>query len=238
VDPQFDLIERLPKSRTARVVDIGCGTGVMLREFPPGWDLVSGCDYSQTALEFSRRRGLKDLLRCDAMRLPMATGSIDLVLAIDVVEHLADDAGCLSEIARVCRPGGYVLLHVPTFQILWSDKDVLNHHQRRYRREQFLALVERCGLAVERARFINSFVFPAALVRSLAQRLLDRLRPRVADGASSSVDHLYRIPETVNRAMIGLMSLEWRTVSPWIPFGMSLVCLARKPLTEESLRPA
>lgn len=225
----FDLIERLPKERAARVVDIGCGTGVMLREFPPGWGLVSGCDYSQAALEFSRQRGLKDLLRCDATRLPIATGSIDLVLALDVVEHLADDEGCLGEIARVCRPGGHVLLHVPTFQILWSDKDVLNHHHRRYRRERFLALIERSGLVLERARFINSFLFPAALARALVQRLLERFHPRPAVGAAPSVDHLYRIPEAVNRAMIGLMSLEWRTVSPWVPFGMSLVCLARKP---------
>ena len=229
----FELIEKLAKGGASRVVDVGCGTGVMLREFPAGCGAVFGCDFSELALSYSRRRGLRDLVRCDATRLPFASDSIDLVLALDVVEHLADDAGCVREIARVCRPGGHALLHVPAFPILWSDKDVLNHHFRRYRREQFLSLVERAGLVIERASFINSVLFPAALARGIVQRVAGRLRPAPAEARAPSVDHLYRIPEAVNRFMIGLMNLEWRAVSPWVPFGMSLVCLARKPPSEE-----
>ena len=57
-----------------------------------------------------------------------------LIVSTDwLVEHLDDDAGCLSEIARVCEPGGHVLIHVPAFPVLWSKKDELNHHRRRYR---------------------------------------------------------------------------------------------------------
>jgi SAM-dependent methyltransferase len=153
---------------------------------------------------------------------------MDLVLALDVVEHLADDGGCVREMARVCRPGGHALLHVPAFQVLWSDKDELNHHHRRYRRADFIALVERSGLTVERSYFINSFLFPVALARSLGQRIAERIRPRPRGGPPPSVDHLYRIPEAVNRLMTGLMGLEWRALSAWIPFGMSFVCVATK----------
>ena len=234
----FDLIADLGRSgRLAansangkpRAVDVGCGTGVMLQEFPAGWGSVTGCDFSELALTYCRRRGIRDLVRCDATRLPFPSDSIDLVLALDVVEHLADDRGCLGEIARVCRPGGHALLHVPAFQILWSDKDELNHHQRRYRRADFIALVERSGLVVERSYFINSLLFPAALARSAGQRIAERLRPRTPGAPPASVDHLYRIPEAVNRLMTGLMRFEWRTLSPWIPFGMSFVCVAGKP---------
>jgi SAM-dependent methyltransferase len=211
-----------------RALDVGCGTGAILKEFGAGWGVVAGCDHSPLALSFSQARGLHDLVRCNGTELPFASGSLDLVMAIDVIEHI-DDEGCMREMVRICRSGGYVLVHVPAFDILWTDKDDVNHHLRRYRRRDLVQLVERHGLSVETVFHLNVLLFPVALLRALGQKVRWGFRPRPAVSAAT-IDHLYRLPPSLNRMMTGLMTLEhWLFGRAAPPFGMSLVCLARKP---------
>ena len=223
-----ELIAGLGQGAGGRALDVGCGTGIHLKEFPDSWRLVAGCDYSELALSFCSERGLRGLIRCDATRLPFASGAFDLVTALDVVEHLDDDEGCLREIARVTRGGGHVLLHVPAFPVLWTDKDELSHHRRRYRRAELTGLVARSGLEVTQLFYINTFLFPVALLRAAAQRLTHRRE--AAPAQETDLDPLYRIPASLNRLMTALMDVERRVVARVpIPFGLSLVCLTRKP---------
>jgi SAM-dependent methyltransferase len=220
------LIAPFAAAGAGRVVDVGCGTGITLLSFPYPAALLCGCDFSPLALDFSRRRGLRSLLRSDATRLPFRSDSVDLVLALDVIEHLDDDAAAVAEIARVTRRGGHVLVHVPAFSILWSDKDDLNHHRRRYRRAELQRLIERAGLRVRTLAYVNAWVFPIALARALLQR-----RSRTASAPAPSaqaLDSIFRIPPALNRLLLGVMGLEARLLRV-LPFGMSLVCLAEKP---------
>lgn len=224
----FALLDRLALRRDARVLDVGCGTGIMLHELAARFDTAAGLDYSALALEFCRQRGLRRLIRGDATRLPYASDSVDVALALDVVEHLDDDAGCVAELARVCRPGGHVLVHVPAFPFLWSDKDVLNHHRRRYRRAGLRALIEAAGLEVRHLTHFNSTVFPLAAGMA-ALRGGGAATTAPADGAAS-LDALYALPAPLNRALTALLGVEGALAQRLaVPFGMSLVCLARKP---------
>ncbi len=226
----FQLIRELGHQPGRRALDVGCGTGIMLREFPADWTLVAGCDFTDLALSFCRERGLGALVRGSAVELPFATESLDLVMALDVVEHLDDDTAAMREITRVCRRGGHVLVHVPAFPILWTDKDVLNHHRRRYRRAELLALIGRSGLQVERLFYLNVFLFPVALLRAIAERLIGTRRAAAPAPSAPVLDAIYRIPDALNRAMTTLMDVERHLVTRVpVPFGMSLVCLARKP---------
>jgi SAM-dependent methyltransferase len=212
-----------------RALDVGCGTGAVLTEFPPEWTLVVGCDSSPLALSFCQQRGLREIVRCAGSGLPFANGAFDLVMAIDVIEHLDDDVGCVNEMARICRPGGYVLVHVPAFEILWTDKDDVNHHRRRYRQRQLLDMVRRSGLTVQTSFHLNSFLFPVALMRAFGQKLRWGFRQRPPVSAAS-IDHLYRLPAWINRFMTGFIAFEHRLLGQSAPpFGMSLVCLAQKP---------
>ncbi len=63
--------------------------------------------------------------------LPMRSGSIDLVVAFDVLEHILDDAAALREVERVLRPGGCLLVTVPADMDLWSAHDEAVGHVRR-----------------------------------------------------------------------------------------------------------
>jgi SAM-dependent methyltransferase len=224
----FALLDQLGLRRDARVLDVGCGTGIMLRELAERFDAAAGIDYSGLALEFCRQRGLRRLARGDATRLPYASEALDLVLALDVVEHLDDDAGCVAEMARVCRPGGHVLVHVPAFPFLWSDKDVLNHHRRRYRRAALRTLIEATGLEVRHLTHFNSTVFPLAAGMAWARGSASATAP--PERGAAALDALYALPAPLNAALTAMLGVEGalaRRVA--VPFGMSLVCLARKP---------
>ncbi len=215
-------------SGAGRVLDVGCGTGAMLRELVPGRQLNTGCDRSEAALAFCRRRGLRSLVQCEAISLPFADAAFALVMALDVIEHLSDDRTCVRELARVCTPGGHVLIHVPAFQFLWSDKDDLNQHYRRYGARHLDELVQQAGLRVIHRRYLNTTLMPIALLRSLWQRWVAR-RSHAGD-SPAHLDHLYEIPRSLNSALTALLDAERRIGMRWpAPFGMSLLCLARKP---------
>ena len=186
---------------------MGCGTGAILTEFPPGWSVVAGCDYAPEALGFCQQRQLHQLVRSTGVDLPFATGAFDLVMAIDVIEHLDDDAGCVQEMTRICRSGGCVLVHVPAFEILWTDKDDLNHHRRRYRMQEITDLMQRCGLRVETAFHLNTLIFPIALLRAAEQKVRESVGAR-RPVSIASVDRLYNLPKWLNRTMLGVMTFE------------------------------
>src|SRR5260221_13622680 len=78
-----------------RALDVGCGTGIMLRDLPREWPMAVGCDRSETALAYCRQRGLRSLVECDAISLPFPDGRFALVMALDVIEHVDDDHACL-----------------------------------------------------------------------------------------------------------------------------------------------
>lgn len=84
-------------------------------------------------------------------RLPFADASFDLVCALDIIEHVADDIGAISELARVSRPGAIILLSTPLHPEYWTPFDEIVGHYRRYPPQQLLELLERHGIAVERS---------------------------------------------------------------------------------------
>lgn len=86
-----------------------------------------------------------------ATALPFPVAAFDLVGAFDVVEHVADDEAVFSEIARVLKPGGALLLSVPLHADRWTEFDAAVGHHRRYDPEALSGILERHGLRVERS---------------------------------------------------------------------------------------
>jgi SAM-dependent methyltransferase len=83
--------------------------------------------------------------------LPFADASFDLVCALDIVEHVDDDAAALAELSRVARPGAAVLLSVPLHPELWNAFDDFVGHRRRYRPELLTETLGSHGFAIERS---------------------------------------------------------------------------------------
>jgi SAM-dependent methyltransferase len=83
--------------------------------------------------------------------LPFAAGSFDLVCAFDIVEHVEDGEGALSELARICAPGAALLLAVPLYEARWTPFDDLVGHHRRYEPAQLQARLASRGFVIERS---------------------------------------------------------------------------------------
>ena len=115
----------VPVRRGQRVLEVGCGTGVVLRDLAPRVGrrgAVTGVDASRTILQTARRlcRAHPNiaLRHADGVRLPFADGQFDTALAMTVILHVADPLGVVREMARVTRPGGRVGLQDQDFGML------------------------------------------------------------------------------------------------------------------------
>jgi len=91
----------------ARAVDLCCGTGDLLLAFErAGRARIYGADFCHPMLLGARRKGATRLVEADALRLPLADGSVDLVASAFGFRNLSNYRAGLTEIRRVLRPGG------------------------------------------------------------------------------------------------------------------------------------
>jgi SAM-dependent methyltransferase len=201
-----------------RVLDIGCGTGATMDHLKQ-YGQPHGIDLSELPLSFSRKRGHQRVMRASATELPFESESFDLVTALDIVEHLDDDVKGLAEIRRVLKPGAPAVILVPAFQSLWGPNDDQSGHKRRYRLKELRAAVEKVGLRVERISYANFAMFiPIWLGRKILT-MLGR-----AEQAENRINH-----PLINNLLAKIFSSE----AGWLrrhslPFGVSIICVARK----------
>jgi SAM-dependent methyltransferase len=206
------------KDHRPHILDVGCGTGANLMMLSKFGD-AEGVDISEDALSFCRERGLQNVRLGAAEKLPYEDGTFDLVTALDVVEHLDDDVAGLSEMRRVLRPDGHLLLFVPTFMFLWGLQDEVSNHRRRYRLPELRRAVSKAGFRVERTTYANiTFFMPVLLVRKFMR--LTGLRTATENSINiSAMNGLFG-------RIFGAESRLLRHTN--LPFGVSGLCIARR----------
>jgi len=215
------FVKRMTKGRvTPKILEIGSSYGVLSRKLSD----FSKCFATDISFEVIRCGGYKPALCCDGGGLPFKNESFDIVIAVDVLEHLADDIHCLKEISRVLMPGGDSLILVPAFPFLWSDMDEQDCHYRRYTRTSLKsALSSVTVLRIIRITYFNTFMFlPIALIR-ITQRLLKRFNKNIETEGMSVP------PSWFNIILKYIFVLEARLVFHCnFPFGVSLISIIQK----------
>jgi SAM-dependent methyltransferase len=211
-------------SRRPQILDVGCGTGANLLLLSKYGD-AEGVDVSEDALAFCRERGLDKVKKGAGEALPYETATFDLVTAFDVIEHMDDDLAGLKEMRRVLRPGGRVLLFVPTFMFLWGLQDEVSNHRRRYRLPEVRTLLENAGFEIERLTYANiTFFLPILLVRKFMR----------LTGLKAATENSINLPALngVFGSLFGFESTMLRYAN--LPFGVSGLCVARAIPPSES----
>jgi SAM-dependent methyltransferase len=136
---------------------------------------------------------------------------VDSVLAMNVLEHIEDDAAALRALGRLLVPTGAVVLWVPAYPALYGDFDRMVGHYRRYTPASLRATVEAAGLVPELVRPVN-------LLGGIAWWAAVR-RGRAGSASERLVRAYDRFVVPVTRAL----ERHW---SP--PFGQSVLCVARR----------
>lgn len=171
-----DLLRRRGRLEAARVLDVGSGdawfASQLVAQLPRGaqvtcWD--TGYDQGAGSKAAPELRLVKE----------RPAGEVDLMLLLDVLEHVEDDRGFLGALVRDnARSGAAVLVSVPAWQSLFTAHDTFLHHYRRYSPAQGRALLEQAGLTiVAQGGLFHSLIVPRALgkARELVEtRVLSR----------------------------------------------------------------
>ncbi|MGI8551741.1 MAG: class I SAM-dependent methyltransferase [Dehalococcoidia bacterium] len=216
-DLVLTLLRRYQPQPRPRILDVGCGTGGMLTHFA-SFGPSLGLDTAPEAAYYCRLRGLQMTLGSGAA-LPLADGCFDVVSALDVIEHIDDDAAVLAELQRVCAPGGLLLVTVPAFPFLWSSHDVLNHHKRRYVRPELSARIRGAGFELLKLSYYNSLLMPAAIARKYLLRARN----------NGTASHCESLPMPLNAAFRRVLLLERPILArATLPIGASIICAAQK----------
>jgi SAM-dependent methyltransferase len=201
------------------LVDCGAGTGRFVQEMQ-GQGQAWAVDDHRESLEIARQVCGPDRVReGTCQQLPFPAESVDVVTALDVLEHTKNDAAALEEMQRILKPGGLLVITVPAMMCLWSDWDKALQHFRRYSAEGLTALLEGRKGEILHLAYTNVWAFPLVfLARKL--RRPDSTGPRAEDR---------KLPGWINAL------LRWAFVSLacqkfWrFPFGVSLLAVVRKP---------
>jgi SAM-dependent methyltransferase len=209
-----------------RALDLGCGMGAHLG-FLAERGAAVGVDLEPQCLRHCRGRGFR-VAAADGTRLPFVDGAFDVVTAFDTIEHIPDDAGTVAEAFRVLRPGGRLFVSGPAWQFLYAHQDRVVHHQRRYTTGGFRRLCESKGFEVEYASYINFFLFPLILPAVLLLKAKEALRPPPPGDASTNAS--IKFNRFTNGLLFRIFAAERHVLARLrVPFGHSLVLIARKP---------
>lgn len=207
--------------RGLRLLDCGCGTGANL-SLLDGAGTAAGIDYTISGLRAARARGHARVAQATASALPFPDATFDVATAFDVLQVLPDaiEARALSELARVLKPGGALVVNVAAMPSLRGDHALLSEEARRYDRRDLRRKLAAAGFTVERLTHTNATLLPMMTV----VRTFQRFR-----GARAGASDIAVPPAPVNAALAALLRLEARLLRHVdLPAGSSILCLARK----------
>jgi trans-aconitate methyltransferase len=213
------LLRELGGWSPREILDIGAGSGFFSRALLENTDAARAVcvDTGYAADRDETWRG-----KPIAFRRAIAASGADLVLAMDVIEHVADDAGLLRPYVDKVAPGTRFIVSVPAFNFLWSAHDIFLEHHRRYTLASLTDAMRRGGLAVDWSHYYYGAVFPVAA----ALRLLERARGLKAVEPKSQ---LQRHGALVNGVFSALLSAERPLMRANKLFGLTAFCGCHKP---------
>ena len=201
-------------SNNLTIVEYGCGTGNNIYHllhrspFSPKIKSIIGIDPKLSNLEVP---DWAKECKCSFNNSLPNSIKADIVIAMDVLEHIQDDYLALKEWKSSLKPNGLLLISVPAFQHLWSSHDIFLRHHRRYNKKEISELANSTGLKTVKLNYIFSYIYPMVF-------LLRRYLPNKAKIYGDLKKH----NEIINTILSILGNLEYKFGGSNL-FGTSLV---------------
>ena len=219
---------RLSTRRYGRLIEIGCGMSPMTHRVDR---LTVFTDLSLEALKLLRRRSPGGcFVVADATCLPFKKGCFDNAVSSEVLEHIPDDRTAMSEVFRILRPRGRLILTVPHRMAYFAMDDRYVSHMRRYEISGLTRLLKRTGFQVTH---VGKILGPLEKIAMLIAVNLFQQSRKKADRKTAIGKPNPPIPFTepafnlVNHLYMALVWLEARC----IPLSMATVILVDAQIT-------
>ena len=222
-------LEHFTAGRGLIVLDVGCSSGFLLEEIRarrPEAELI-GSDFIAPPLQaLARRLPGVPLLQFDLRKCPLPDAAVEAITALNVLEHIDDDAAALGHIFRVLKPGGITHLEVPAGPHLYDIYDEHLMHHRRYTLGPLQDMARAAGFEVLKATHLGAWMYPAfAWVKRKNRRLLQlppEEKKRIVAGQIHATSHsvVLRMLLRAELALGRRISYRW---------GIRCVLVLRKP---------
>jgi SAM-dependent methyltransferase len=153
-----------------KMLDAGCGTGRMM-EILEKYGKITGIDYSDDAIGFCEKRGLKNLIKGDLNDYNFEKDNYDAIVCLDVLYHadIKDDLSVLKKFYSSLKKDGILILNLPAFDYLKRSHDVVVHAKKRYRKRAFVSELKTIGFSVHRSGYRLPHLYFIILVSKLFQ---------------------------------------------------------------------
>jgi SAM-dependent methyltransferase len=204
-------------------LDLGCSTGSNRETLLKFSERVIGIDREWEVLRLGLPVDSAPLCQADAVYLPFTDRCFDLVVALDLFEHLPDEDRGIREIWRVLKTGGCLVIFVPAFEWIWSKMDKVAHHYRRYTAGRLRRLLINQAFLIHRVTYVNMLLFPLMVVYRLMQRLIHR------GWDNNRLPELKIPPGPINHFLTGVLAMEAHLIRfVNLPVGGTVIAVAQR----------
>lgn len=188
-----------------------------------GYTNLQGVDVSSACIKACKKRGLKaDLIKSEVINL--GSKKYDLILLLDVLEHVENDKALLRKLKSSLRENGQMLITVPAHQFLWRPHDEVNQHHRRYLRKKLRNLIVSSNLKVIYLRWCDSTLFFAFFISSIYSKI-----KKVLTTNSLYSTNEFTIPPThISKMLFKVLSFESKSKMMGKLIGVSVVAYIKR----------
>lgn len=211
----------------AVIMEIGCSSGFLIRDlkkfFPEA--LIIGSDVVKKPLyQLARDLPGIPLIRFDLLQCPLPDQSIDVLVMLNVLEHIKNDVGALKKAFNLLKPGGFLIIEVPAGPGLYGAYDVELHHFRRYLASELQNKLIEAGFKVCRKSHLGCVLFPAFAT----VKLLNKYFYRKAKQNKTVVKHQAKNTSTSVLVKMAVFFERKYLSSLSLPFGIRVIVVAKK----------
>jgi SAM-dependent methyltransferase len=222
----LEQVKRYLPITDAVILEIGCSSGFLIRDLVKSFpeSLVLGADVVKEPLyKLARDFPGVPLIRFDLLKCPLPDQSVDVLVMLNVLEHIADDVTALQNAFKLLKSGGSLIIEVPAGPYLYDAYDAELHHFRRYSATELKTKLTDAGFSVCRKSHLGFVLYPAFAAVKLLNKWLPSRRKKtlVRDQAAS----------TLSSALVNwARKFESTYLSTFhLPFGIRALAVAIRP---------
>lgn len=210
----------------AVIMEIGCSSGFLLKDLVNSFPMstVVGVDVVRGPLyKLAKVLPGTPLMRFDLLKCPLPDKSVDVLVMLNVLEHIEDDLHALENAFKLLKPGGSLVIEVPAGPHLYDSYDAELHHFRRYSANELRQKLITAGFSVGRQSHLGFLLYPAFVAVKLINKWLPARRSETVvrnQAAKTSGSMLVKLAMSLESNHFAKLSL---------PFGIRVLAVASRP---------